>query len=224
MNSPILRTHFVTKSFGQEHKKTEILRGLNFEITAGEDVCIVGASGVGKSTFLNILGSLDEPTSGRVFFKDQPLNYKNDSKLAHFRNRSLGFVFQSHYLLTEFTALENVMLPCQIAGFSYEDSKEQAASYLKKLGMDHRMTHHPSELSGGEKQRVAIARAVVMGPEILMADEPTGNLDSENGKRVQELFFMLKDSLKLTLIVVTHDIEFAMNFSKIYKMKDGLWL
>ena len=201
-----------------------ILRGLDFEVLAGEAVCILGASGAGKSTFLHILGTLDRPTQGTVSFEGQDLFALNDADLSRFRSLKMGFVFQFHHLLSEFNALENVMIPGRIAGQSTPDCRARARHLLDYLGLSHRLAHFPSELSGGEQQRVAIARALYHQPPLLLADEPTGNLDSENSQRIQDLFFQLKDEFGLTLITVTHDVRFAARFKRNVRMADGQWV
>jgi lipoprotein-releasing system ATP-binding protein len=216
----MLRALRIEKSYGSLH----ILRGLDFEVVRGEAVCILGASGAGKSTFLHILGTLDRPTRGSVYYQSEDLFAKNDNELSAFRAQKLGFVFQFHHLLSEFNALENVMMPGRIAGETYLDCKARAASLLDYFGLTQRLTHYPSELSGGEQQRVAIARALYHKPLILLADEPTGNLDSENSLKIQDLFFQLKDEMGLTLIVVTHDQRFASRFPRSVKMADGQWV
>lgn len=219
----ILSAQCVTKSYPMGGGRLEILKGIDLEIKAGEAVCIVGSSGAGKSTLLHILGTLDRPTLGKVFFKNNDLTRENDEKLAKFRNQSMGFVFQFHHLMTEFTAIENVMMPCRIAGQSVKESRDQAEQLLAIMGLGHRLEHYPTEMSGGEQQRVAIARALVRKPEILFADEPTGNLDTQNAMKVQELFFELKRQMNLTLVMVTHDQAFAEKFPRVLRMKDGLW-
>ncbi len=213
----------VTKSYPMGTGRLEVLRGIDLEIGRGEAVCIVGSSGAGKSTLLHIIGTLDKPTLGKVIFKGQDLTRENDEKLAEFRNRSMGFVFQFHHLMSEFTALENVMIPCRIAGQSQQQSRIAAEALLARLGLEKRLNHYPSEMSGGEQQRVAIARAIVRKPEVLFADEPTGNLDTQNAALIQELFFELKQQMNLTLVVVTHDQNFASKFPRVLKMRDGLW-
>ena len=189
----------------------------------GEALCILGSSGAGKSTFLHILGTLDSPTSGNVFFEGENLFLKNDKELADFRNKHLGFIFQFHHLLSEFNALENIMMPARIAGVSKAESKERAEELIELMGLSDRSTHFPSELSGGEKQRIAIARALMQKPDIILADEPTGNLDSENGEKIKDLFLKLQKELNLTILIVTHDQSFASHFPKVLKMKDGIW-
>jgi lipoprotein-releasing system ATP-binding protein len=204
--------------------RLEVLRGIDLEIRQGEAVCIVGSSGAGKSTLLHILGTLDRPTLGKVIFRGVDLSRESDEALAEFRNRAMGFVFQFHHLMSEFTAIENVMMPCRIGGLSLKESREKAEQLLELLGLKERLTHYPSELSGGEQQRVAIARALVRGPEILFADEPTGNLDTANAALIQELFFDLKKRLNLTLVVVTHAQDFSAKFPRVLRMRDGLIL
>jgi lipoprotein-releasing system ATP-binding protein len=213
----------VTKSYPMGTTRLEVLRGIDLEIRQGEAVCIVGASGSGKSTLLHILGALDKPTLGKVLFKDKDLTRENDDKLAEYRNQAMGFVFQFHHLLSELSALENVMMPCRISGMSARESRRESERLLDTLGLSGRLSHFPSEMSGGEQQRVAIARALVRNPQVLFADEPTGNLDSANGSKIQDLFFELKERMKLTLVVVTHDAAFARKFPRVLNMKDGNW-
>jgi lipoprotein-releasing system ATP-binding protein len=210
----------IEKSYGT----LPILRGLDFEVYPGEAVCILGASGAGKSTFLHILGSLDKPTRGQVIWNGEELSTKSDEDLSRLRNQRMGFVFQFHHLLQEFTALENVMIPGRIGGMSPNHCRARAVELLDLLGMSHRLAHYPSELSGGEQQRVSIARALFQRPQVLLADEPTGNLDTENSLRIQELFFDLKKKMNLTLIAVTHDTAFAMKFPRSVRMADGQWV
>lgn len=216
----MIRAQKIEKSYGS----LRILQGLDFEVAAGEAVCILGASGAGKSTFLHILGTLDRPTRGTVYFNGEDLFRKNDAELSAFRSKKLGFVFQFHHLLSEFTALENVLMPGRIAGLNHSDCRRRAHGLLEYLGLGHRLTHFPSELSGGEQQRVAIARALFHKPDLLLADEPTGNLDSENSLRIQDLFFQLKQEMGLTLITVTHDTRFAARFPRSVRMADGEWV
>lgn len=223
---PLISAQTVTKSYPMgpnQRERLEILKGVNLEIAKGEAVCIVGSSGAGKSTLLHILGTLDKPTLGKVIFKGKDLTRESDERLAEFRNKSMGFVFQFHHLMSEFTALENVMMPCRISGLSLKESRVEAERLLEAMGLSARISHYPSEMSGGEQQRVAIARALVRSPEVLFADEPTGNLDTTNAARIQDLFFELKDRLKLTLVVVTHDASFAQKFPRVLRMRDGLW-
>jgi lipoprotein-releasing system ATP-binding protein len=224
LNEEILVARGVQKIYQQGSGRLHILKGLDLSIKVGEALCIVGSSGAGKSTLLHILGTLDNPSEGTVHFRNRNLFEMGDEELARFRNRSLGFVFQFHHLLAEFTALENVLLPARIGEKSLSESKSKAESLLVKVGLAERLHHYPSQLSGGELQRVAIARALVNDPEILFADEPTGNLDSQNGAKIQELFFDLIRSMNVTVIVVTHDTRFAQKFSRVLRMQDGYWV
>ena len=221
--SNLISVRGITKSYPMGQSRLEVLRGVDLDVDAGEELCIVGSSGAGKSTLLHILGTLDRPTLGKVTFKGVDLTRQNDEKLAEFRNRSMGFVFQFHHLMSEFTAIENVMIPCRIAGMSVAESRTRAGQLLDQLGIGSRAGHFPSELSGGERQRVAIARALVRNPEVLFADEPTGNLDTANAMMIQDLFFELKRQMNLTLIVVTHDLSFAAKFARVQRMRDGQW-
>lgn len=216
----MIRASKIEKQYGQ----LQILRGLDFEAAQGEAVCILGASGAGKSTFLHILGTLDRPSRGSVTFNGEDLFHKSDAELSAFRSQKLGFVFQFHHLLSEFNALENVMMPGRISGMPVHDARSRALSLLDYLGLSARRTHYPSQLSGGEQQRVAIARALFHKPVLLLADEPTGNLDSENSQKIQDLFFQLKHEMGLTLIVVTHDTRFAGRFPRSVRMADGQWV
>jgi lipoprotein-releasing system ATP-binding protein len=224
MSSLILSTKCITKAYQMDESRLEVLKGVDIDIAQGEAICIMGVSGAGKSTLLHILGTLDMPSLGKVYYRGEDLTKKTDDQLASFRNKKMGFVFQFHHLLPELTALENVSLPARVGGKSRVQAENKAMQLLKLLGLDERAHHYPSELSGGERQRVAIARALVNDPEILFADEPTGNLDSENGKVIQDLFFQLQKDLKLTLIVVTHDMDFANRFPKLYKLKNGVFV
>ena len=217
----LLEAQNIFKSYPAGSSELHVLKGVSLQIQKNEAVCLLGASGAGKSTLLQILGTLDRPTSGEVFFRGEDIFKMSEEKLAEFRNQKMGFVFQFHHLIGEFTALENVMLPGLIAGGKKSDIAEKAASWLKFMGLESRENHYPNQLSGGELQRVAIARALIKDPEILFADEPTGNLDSENSLKIQQLFFELRQKLGLTLIVVTHDLQFAGLFPRVFKVKDG---
>lgn len=219
----IMEAKTVTRSYAKGAGHLDILKGVNLNIFEGEALCIVGASGAGKSTLLHILGTLDKPTLGKVFFEGVDLTRKSSAELAKFRSQTMGFVFQFHHLLPEMTALENVLLPCRIAGENHRESLERATKLLAQFGLEKRKDHYPSQLSGGEQQRVAIARALVRSPKILFADEPTGNLDSSNAQLIQDLFFELKRERKLTLVVVTHDLNFAARFPRCLELKDGMW-
>lgn len=223
MTDALLRATGIKKTFIRDQQRLQILHGLDFEIQQGESVAIVGGSGTGKSTLLQILGTLDSPTEGDVFFKGQNVTHWSDQKLAEFRNQNLGFVFQFHHLLHEFTALENVMFPCLIQKMPSSLAKEKAAYVLAELGLKDRLDHFPSQLSGGEQQRVAIARSVVLKPALILADEPTGNLDAKNTKQIQKVFLELVESFGASVVVVTHDRDFASGFNRILELKDGLW-
>jgi len=218
---PILQTAHLSKKYSTGASELEVLKDINFSIEKGEAVCFLGASGAGKSTLLQILGTLDRPTTGDLLFEGESLFLFNDEKLARFRNEKMGFVFQFHHLIHEMTAVENVMLPCLLAGESKQESYEKAVYWLTQFGLAERLEHYPNQLSGGELQRTAIARSLIRNPKVLLADEPTGNLDSENSIKIQQLFFELQKQLGLTLIVVTHDLNFAKLFSKVYRVKDG---
>lgn len=223
MSEVLLRAQAIRKVYKTGKAELEILKGLDLSVQRGEALCIVGSSGAGKSTLLHILGTLDSPTTGEVFFEGKSLAKKTDDELSLFRNQTLGFVFQFHYLLPEFSALENVMLPARLGGDSKKEARSKAEGLLIDLGLGHRLEHVPSELSGGEQQRVAIARALVQSPRVLLADEPTGNLDTETGAKIRELFFELRKERNLTLIVVTHDMQWTSGFDRVLRMKDGLW-
>jgi lipoprotein-releasing system ATP-binding protein len=199
----------------------EALKGIDLDISDRETLAIVGVSGSGKSTLLHILGTLDQPSSGEVFYGDINVFKQNDRELAAFRNREIGFVFQFHYLLPEFTALENVMMPCLINGLSSENAKEMSFDVLKRVGLEQRIEHRPGELSGGEQQRVAIARAVVLKPKVILADEPTGNLDLDTGSSILDLFLMLNSEYGITSVLVTHNQEITRRLNRRIRLSDG---
>lgn len=213
----------IHKSYSQGVSELQILKGIDLQLYEGEALGIVGTSGSGKSTLLQILGTLDRPQSGELSYEDKNLLTMPEEDLAHFRNETMGFVFQFHHLMSEFTALENVMLPCRIGGLPLDEAEAQAHDLLNLLGLSERLSHYPSQMSGGELQRVAIARALVRKPKILFADEPTGNLDSTNSGKIQDIFFLLKEKFNLSLIVVTHDVSFAQRFPRVLRLKDGQW-
>ncbi len=219
----ILRATNVTKSYSQGSGFLPILKGLSVDVHRGESLCIVGSSGAGKSTLLHILGTLDRPDSGSVEFLGESLFAQSEDELAKFRNSKMGFVFQFHHLLAEFTAVENVMMPLRISGLKSAVAEERARACLDRVGLAERSHHFPNQLSGGELQRVAIARALVCEPEILFADEPTGNLDSQNSLIIQNLFLQLKEERGLKLVAVTHDAQFSGKFSRVLRMSDGHW-
>ena len=218
-----LEAKSVSKSYWIGSRQLEVLHQVDLRIYPGESVCVMGPSGAGKSTLLHILGTLDRPTAGAVFWGDEDLGKYSDERLAEFRNEKMGFVFQFHHLLPEFSALENVMMPGRIAGQTVKEAKLQAEKWLDELGLRSRERHFPNELSGGEQQRVAIARALVRQPAVLFADEPTGNLDSANSQNIQALFRELQRKYGLTLVVVTHDEGFARAFERLLVMRDGKW-
>ncbi len=217
----LLRTAALKKTYGDSKKKVEVLKGIDMVLEKGSTIAVVGASGVGKSTFLNILGALDRPTSGDVFYNNEPIFRYDDKRLASFRNRYVGFVFQFHHLLPEFTALENVMLPLLIGGGDFDTARKKAASLLSEVGLDARLNHKPGELSGGEQQRTAIVRAIIQEPEVLLADEPTGNLDTKTGAEVFELILELNRTRKTTMIIVTHNEALAARLGRTIRMVDG---
>ncbi len=219
----VLKAEGLRKSFFKGKTEITVVKGVDLEIRGGEMVSIMGASGVGKSTLLHVLGTLEPPTGGRVLFgQEQKEVFRfSDRDLASFRNRSLGFVFQFHYLLPEFTALENVMMPALIAGYSRSVSEKQAKELLQFVGLSHRLTHRPAEMSGGEQQRVAVARAVILRPQLLLADELTGNLDSVNRALVLDLLTRLNQATGIAVLLVTHDQEVAAKTHRVLVMKDG---
>jgi lipoprotein-releasing system ATP-binding protein len=223
MSDLLLQLRGVNKVYDKGGRELSVLKDIDLEIYPGEALCVLGASGAGKSTLLHIMGTLDRPTSGEVYYKGENLKDKTDDELALLRNKDMGFVFQFHHLLSEFSAIENVMLPARINGLTATQSRSRAEELLDLLGLKARQNHFPSELSGGEQQRVAVARALVQRPKILLADEPTGNLDTENSRQIQELFFSFKLRFGLTMVVVTHDPNFAGRFPRRLLMKDGHW-
>jgi lipoprotein-releasing system ATP-binding protein len=218
---PLVRAERVTKKFLHEGREVEILRGIDLEIERGEMLSIVGASGAGKSTLLHILGTLDLPTSGRIVYEGHDVTTLPSARLADFRNRSIGFVFQFHHLLPEFTAIENVMMPGLIRGAPRGAMHAKSAKLLGEVGLSHRLSHRPGELSGGEQQRGALARALVMEPKLVLADEPTGNLDSKTSEAMHELFFELNRSRGVTFLIVTHSNALAALMPRVVHMRDG---
>lgn len=210
------------KGIEKNYQKLKVLKGVNLEIKEGELVSIVGSSGAGKSTLLHIIGTLDRPDSGNLVLNGQSTSNWSEKELADFRNRNIGFIFQFHHLLAELTALENVCLPGFIAGGPEKAILDHGKELLDYLGLSERMSHKPGQMSGGEQQRVALARALLNHPKILLADEPTGNLDQENSREVLKLLFKLRDELNMTMLIVTHDPNIASKTQKTYTMKDGL--
>jgi lipoprotein-releasing system ATP-binding protein len=223
MDKLVLRARNLHKEFTKGSERIAVVKGVNLDIHEGDCLAIMGASGAGKSTLLHLLGALDRPTHGEVLFgpKQQNLWRMSDEDLSDFRNRYLGFVFQFHYLLPEFSSLENVMMPALIAGIDRTTAEAQAKDLLKFVGLEHRMTHRPAELSGGEQQRVAIARSVVLKPKLLFGDELTGNLDSENSKKVIDLLLDLNRRFGIAVLMVTHDHDVASRMGRVLTMKDG---
>jgi putative ABC transport system ATP-binding protein len=217
-----IEAHDIRKVYQMGEVKVEALRGLSFNIQRGEVIAIMGPSGSGKSTLMNMLGCLDRPTSGEYILDGEPVASLTDNQLADIRNRKVGFVFQSFNLLSRQTAITNVELPLRYAGDSNGSRRERAIEALKAVGLEDRMTHRPTELSGGQQQRVAIARAIVNNPAIIMADEPTGNLDSKVGKEIMSLLLMLNKERGTTLIIVTHDPVIAENTQRAIRLRDGL--
>ncbi len=209
------------KSFEREESVVNVLNGIDFEIYRGEAVGIVGMSGAGKSTLLYILGALEHATSGQVIINGTDLTSLKSDELARFRNRQLGFIFQFHHLLPEFSVLENTMMPALINRVSEPEAKEKAKDILCELGLEHRLTHKAGEISGGEQQRVAIARAAIMGPSLLLADEPTGNLDAKTGKAVEEILVKLNKERGMTMLLVTHNEKLAYRMDRVIRVTDG---
>lgn len=221
MNDEIIKIENLEKTYKTESESLTILKNLTLSIKKGTKVAIVGQSGSGKSTFLNIVGGLDSPTSGLIQCGKYQLSNLDEQKLAEYRVSFLGLIFQFHYLLKDFTALENVFLPAYMAGMNKKEAMEKAKQLLKDVGLEERMNHIPSQLSGGERQRVAVARCLINDPELILADEPTGNLDPANSKMIGDLLFSMVDKYNKTLLLVTHDMNLAKKGDVCYSIVDG---
>ena len=222
MNNPLLQAKNIIKTYKEEKIRTDVLKGVNIDIYSNELTAIIGKSGSGKSTLLHILGTLDKADSGEIIYKGEELLKLSDKKKAAFRNIHLGFVYQFHHLLSDFSALENVMMPMLIAGINKNDAKQRALELLEKVALSEKADSRPSELSGGQRQRVAIARALANNPELILADEPTGNLDEKNAQMVFSLFEKLVKEDKIAVVIVTHDNSLSEKCDRVYTMKDGI--
>jgi lipoprotein-releasing system ATP-binding protein len=220
--SNILQCQQLTKRYDQGGLDVEVLKGVNLTIGIGERVAIMGASGSGKSTLLHLLGGLEKASGGEVVLDGVNINQVSGAKLAKLRNKSLGFIYQSHHLLGEFTVLENVAMPLLIGGVSVKQARTRAIELLQRVGLGHRVEHKPGELSGGERQRAAVARALINKPSLILADEPTGNLDSKTADQVYQLMLELNQELNVSFLVVTHDHDLAARMGKVLHMEDGL--
>lgn len=221
----VLSAQRLSKTFDDGRNQVEVLKGLDFSIHEGEFVSIIGASGSGKSTLLHILGGLDLPTSGEIILKGHAMNKLNETQRGNLRNQYLGFVYQFHHLLPEFDAIENVSIPLLLRENStVEQAQQRATDLLTKVGLKHRLTHKPGELSGGERQRVALARALVTSPAVVLADEPTGNLDRRTALDIMDLLKDLRSELNMAMLIVTHDEQLAHSADRILHMQDGLWI
>ena len=224
MSNLVLDAQNITKSFTDGKSTVDVIRGLSLQVKAGEFVSIVGSSGSGKSTLLHVLGGLDRPTEGQVWLNGQRFDHMGEAERGYLRNQHLGFVYQFHHLLPEFTALENVAMPLMLReGTNYKDVKAQAEYLLNRVGLSHRLTHKPGELSGGERQRVALARALVAKPALMMADEPTGNLDRKTAVKIFELLSDLRQEFNMAMLIVTHDEQLAQAADSVLHMQDGIW-
>ena len=218
---PLLSGRGLRRYFLINDTRIDVLKGVDFDLDAGETMAVVGESGIGKSTFLHLLGALDRPDSGQLRFKGEDVYIYNNVELAKFRNQSVGFVFQFHHLLPEFSAIENTMMPALIKGMDKPSAKSMAADILVRVGLEDRLFHKVNKLSGGEQQRVALARALVLKPAILLADEPTGNLDKKNSEQIHELLLELNHEFGMTLVVVTHNLKLASYLSRRVTIVDG---
>ena len=218
MSDLIFKCSNISKSFDQGNKTVEVLKNIDFTLEQSTSVSIVGPSGSGKTTFLNVLSGLDSPSAGKVFYKEKDINNLNDKERASIRNKEIGFVYQFHHLLPEFTALENVSLPMLISGLKMEEAIEKSSRLLKKVNLENRMDHKPSELSGGERQRVAVARSLSNSPSCLIMDEPTGDLDAHNALKVSNTILELSDEFNISLIIATHDLSLSSRTKKIFNL------
>ncbi|BBF77991.1 MAG TPA: lipoprotein-releasing ABC transporter ATP-binding protein LolD [Acinetobacter ursingii] len=225
MSKIVLEAKDIYKSFTDGKSKVDVIKGLSLQVNAGDFVSIVGASGSGKSTLLHVLGGLDQPTQGQVFLNGQRFDTLGEAERGFKRNEYLGFVYQFHHLLPEFTALENVAMPLMLRSNSnFKEVKQRAEYLLERVGLSHRLEHKPGELSGGERQRVALARALVTKPALMLADEPTGNLDRKTAMTIFQLLMDLKKELNMAMLIVTHDEQLAQSADSILHMQDGLWV
>ncbi|MFV5463288.1 lipoprotein-releasing ABC transporter ATP-binding protein LolD [Acinetobacter towneri] len=225
MSKIVLEAKQVSKHFTDGKTTVEVIRGLDLQVQQGQFVSIVGASGSGKSTLLHVLGGLDRPSTGEVFLNGQRFDNLSEAERGYLRNQYLGFVYQFHHLLPEFSALENVAMPLMLrANTNYKEVKAQAEYLLERVGLSHRLTHKPGELSGGERQRVALARALVAKPALMLADEPTGNLDRKTAVKIFELLRELRSEFNMAMLIVTHDEELAKSADTILHMQDGIWV
>ncbi len=211
----------VTRTYSEGPGKLTIFSDISLKVSAGETVGIVGSSGAGKTTLLNLLGGLDKPSSGHIDICGQDIHSMGEAGRARFRNRHLGFVYQFHHLLPEFSALENVMMPCALGGLRVKQASAKASAILERVGLGHRLAHKPGELSGGERQRVAIARALVNEPECVLMDEPTGNLDEQTGEGVRDLIESLRDQIGIAFVLVTHDMKMARSLGRVLRLEQG---
>jgi lipoprotein-releasing system ATP-binding protein len=221
-DQPIVQIDTLSKSYpATAGRRIEILKGIELTLADGDSLAVVGASGIGKSTLLQILGTLDRPDSGRMFFRGVDVFKLNHDRLAKFRNQSVGFVFQFHHLLAEFTAIENVMMPVLISGEHRDQAHVKAVQILERVGLGHRLEHRVTDLSGGEQQRVALARALILRPALLLADEPTGNLDKSTGRQIHKLLLELNQEMQMTLVIVTHNPDLAALMARRITIVDG---
>jgi lipoprotein-releasing system ATP-binding protein len=220
--APLLQAEAIHKTFKSGHNSIDVLRGIDISVVRGEMVAVVGASGSGKTTLLQILGTLDVPTKGKITFAGQRLEKLAEKELSNHRNHNVGFIFQFHHLLPEFTALENVMIPGMIQGQNHKELGRRAEALLAKVNLSHRLQHRSGELSGGEQQRVALARALIMHPSLLLADEPTGNLDSKSGRMVFDLLQKMSREMGLSVVMVTHNEGLARDMDRCLTLKDGV--